>query len=143
MTYLIDTSGLIEIANSRSGNERAFLFGLIERNEIRVYGQVWSEFESACPDEAAEIKAIMKSKLRRKSQYTDRAANLTETYNHGLLPSLHDSNADLYTAAVASEENLIVLTDSRTKQYYQRMNIENISVEELLNTPAEINGAVI
>ncbi len=108
---VVETHGLLEIAQTSSGNLKTTLLGQLEAGIIGVPACVWNEFQDLYPDEAEELEGHIPEKISlRKKAYTMKAAVLAEKLNSGFSRGPYDENTDLHTAAIASVEGLAVLT---------------------------------
>jgi hypothetical protein len=123
-SYIIDCSGLHEIASTKSDNLKSLYLGQLKNGIIAVPACVWIEFQELYNDEAAALAPYVAVKINLKRAYYVGAATITEKLNAGFSRGAYDSHTDLYTASIASIERYRVLTSSSQLKAYEAMDCE-------------------
>ena len=121
---VVDCAGLHEIATTNSNNLKALYLNLLSSGKVGVPSCVWNEFKDLYEDEAAEIEGYVAHKINMKRSYHAGAARIADQLNSGFSRGSYDSETDLYTASIASIEDMVVLTSTSQLSYYDGMDCE-------------------
>jgi len=121
---VLDCAGLHEIATTASNNLKALYLDRLSCGEIGVPVCVWKEFKDLYEEEAAEIEDYVVRRINMKKSYHTGAARIADLLNSGFSRGSYDSETDLYTASIASIEELVVLTAASQLGYYAGIDCE-------------------
>ena len=132
--YVIDTSGLHELANSTSNSLRTLCIDLLSTGKMVVPVCVWKEFASLFEDEAKQMAAHVQSKIKMKKKYHIGAAAIADKCNPGFPLSPYDNKTDWYAASISTTEGWTLVTASSQLTGYQKLGCFNaIALHDLLN----------
>jgi hypothetical protein len=122
-TAVIDTHGLHELALS-SSNLKPILLDQLKNGVIAIPTCAWQEFEALYEDEAAEIAPYATNRIIMKKAIYVGAARIADKLNSGFSRGAYDNHTELYTASIASNSGLRVLTASAQVKEYNGMDCE-------------------
>jgi hypothetical protein len=125
---VVDTSGLHAIATATE-NLRTVLLEKLATGIIGVPACAWQEFVELYEDEAPIIVSHVAKKIIMKRSIYVGAARIAEKLNSGFPRGAYDNNTELYTASIALNHGVRVLTSMDQKSQYSKMNCEAIDIE--------------
>jgi len=131
---VIDTDGLHELARVSGGNFKTTLVAHLKGGTICVPSWAWQEFKTLYPDEAAELAKYISARIQFNKAVHVRAARITERLNLGFSKGAYDAHIELYTASIAINKGLIVLTSNDNLSAYDGMDCTVKSLTEWVNT---------
>lgn len=114
---VVDTSGLHVIANA-SANVRAALLAKLQDGTIGVPSWAWQEFRTLYEEEAADISPSIFNRITTSLPITVRAARISEDLQLGFSKGAYDQHVELFSAAVAINRELTVLTSADNLDAY-------------------------
>ena len=120
-TYLMDSSGLHELANTTSNRIRTLCLDYLSKGNIVVPIVVWQEFQQAFEDEAEQLAPYVTHKVKMKKAYLVGAASIADRSNPGFSLSPYDNQTDWYAAAICSIEGYVLLTTASQLYKYRKM----------------------
>jgi hypothetical protein len=120
--YLIDCSGLHELANTKSNSLKTLCIDFLSKGIISVPACVWQEFEELFEDEAAQLAPSVLHKVKMKKKYFVGAAWIADKSNPGFPLSPYDNYGDWYAASICSIEGYTLLTASSQLRRYEKMD---------------------
>jgi hypothetical protein len=126
---VVDTDGLYRIATA-SENLRPVLIDLLTKGVIGVPTCAWQEFEKLYEDEAAELKEYVAVRINMRPAYYAGAARIADKLNSGFPRGSHDECVELWTGAIATAYDCIILTSAAQVKEYQKMECEASELEE-------------
>lgn len=135
---VVDTDGLYCIAKA-SGNLKTLLLDHLKSGVIAVPVCAWQEFEKLYEDEAESLKPCIATRLTMKKAYHVGAASIADKLDSGFPRGIHDTNVELFTAAIASSNGYRVLTSSAQVAVYERMECEASDLESWVDEISETN----
>jgi len=125
---VVDCAGLHRIATA-SGNLKAVCLERLASGEFGVPSCVWNEFKELYEEEAEQLANHVSRKISMKRSYHTGAARIADQLNSGFSRGSYDSETDLYTASIATIEELVVLTAVSQLSYYKDMECEVLDLE--------------
>lgn len=131
--YVIDCSGLHEIACTQSGNLKALYLDQISKGVIAVPTRAWDDFKEIYEDEVGFFENVNLTKIAVKKRHQIGAASLADKLNSRLSISSYNSQSDLYTAAIADSDGLQILTTTAQLKYYKNMDCKALDLSTWTN----------
>ena len=120
--FLIDTSGLSELARTKSNSLKDFCLDLLENGDIAVPTIVWKEFSDLYDEEAAQLAPSVTKKIKVTKKHYVAAAQIADKSNPGFSMSPYDNQSDWYTAAICYVKGYTLLTSASQMAKYKKMN---------------------
>jgi hypothetical protein len=126
---VVDCAGLHEIGSTKSNNLKTLYLDNLKSGNIGVPAIVWHEYKELYEEEAVEIEPFVSRKIRITRKYQVGAARIADQKNSGFSRGPYDGESDLYTAAIASIEDYILLTTTDQLREYDGMdcNVSDLS----------------
>lgn len=120
--YIFDVRALLAWTKA-TGNEFTHVLAGVIDGSVSIYNRVWTDFDSAYPDEAKVIDVSSFPRARVTIEHRLTAAALVAKADESFRPmGPYDDNTELCVAGIATCESGTVVTDSRRKLRYQAIN---------------------
>lgn len=127
-TCVTDTSGLHAIATASANLKLAFIEKL-KSGEMAVLTCAFNEFAELYPEEAEELGPHIATKINMGKAVYSGAARIADKLNSGFSRGPYDEHTELYTAAVATNKQLRIVTAAAQVTEYDGMDCDVIDLE--------------